>query len=131
MDSSLYRGGFRGEYESPNARNTIVVKIHRSEKNSDGHILLIRNPFDAIISEFNRKNSRGHTGHAKKEVFSKPIWDDHVRQMANRWLTMYKKAIGYGNVHVLYFENLKEDLAENLKEIVKFLDRNNPGLETR
>ena len=131
MDSSLYRGGFRGEYESPNARNTIVVKIHRFEKNCDGHIILIRNPFDAIISEFNRKNSKGHTGHAMRQMFAKPVWEEHVRQMANRWLTMYEKAIAFGNVHVLYFENLKENLALNLMETIHFLKKNNPGLETR
>jgi len=107
------------------------VKIHRFEKNSDGHIILIRNPFDAIISEFNRKNSKGHTGHAEREKFAGLVWENHVRQMANRWLTMYKTAIKYGNVHVLYFEDLKENLAENLIKTVKFLKKNNPELETR
>ena len=46
---------------------TVMVKAHRQIKKNDGAVLLIRNPFDAILAEFNRNHGGGHTGHAKRK----------------------------------------------------------------
>lgn len=43
----------------------IIVKAHEvdTREKLDGLVLLIRNPYDAIVSDFNRKYTKGnHTG---------------------------------------------------------------------
>ena len=55
----MVRNGFIGEYENPTSGRTIVVKNHWQDQMeyAEGIILVIRNPYDAIVSEFNRKLS--------------------------------------------------------------------------
>jgi hypothetical protein len=69
-DGKLYRGGFLGEYEEYEDGRVIVTKAHtfRSERPLTDAIMLIRNPYDAFLSEFNRVNhgdgaiGNDHTG---------------------------------------------------------------------
>ena len=63
-DGKLYRGGFKGEYEDYTDGKVIVTKAHtfRSERPLTDAIMLIRNPYDAFLSEFNRVNGVGVTG---------------------------------------------------------------------
>ena len=47
--------------------STIIIKpikAHRYVKSGVGAVLLVRNPYEAIMSEFNRKRGHGHTSHA-------------------------------------------------------------------
>jgi len=62
----MARNGFIGEYEDPISGRTIAIKNHWQDKMefADGIILIIRNPYDAIIAEFNRKVS-----HRKRSIF--------------------------------------------------------------
>ena len=48
-DGTLYRGGFLGEYEDSEAGTTILVKTHRPIIRAKAAVLLIRNPFNAIL----------------------------------------------------------------------------------
>ena len=65
-DGTLFEGGFLGEFEDVDSGKIIMVKAHRQIKKNDGAVLLIRNPYDAILAEFNRNHGGGHTGHAKR-----------------------------------------------------------------
>ena len=56
-----------GEFEEPDSGTTILVKAHRPIDRADAAVLLIRNPFDAILAEFNRNHGGGHTGHASEK----------------------------------------------------------------
>jgi hypothetical protein len=49
------------EFENENNGTVIVVKAHRFTKGAESAILLIRNPYEAILSELNRKRGHGHT----------------------------------------------------------------------
>ena len=55
-----------------NSNRTIVVKTHelsgKSSNEYDKAVLIIRNPFDALLAEFNRRNS-GKTLVASKQSF--------------------------------------------------------------
>ena len=74
---SIYRGTkemrstFIGECQGNNT-GAIVIKTHRvlkqTSKKFEKAVLIIRNPFDALLSEFNRQNS-GKTLVAQKEIF--------------------------------------------------------------
>ncbi|CAG5096594.1 Oidioi.mRNA.OKI2018_I69.XSR.g14692.t1.cds [Oikopleura dioica] len=145
-DSSLFAGGFVGEYEHQNAGTTILVKgrAHRNIKEQDGAVLLIRNPFDAILAEFNRNHGGGHTGHAAKEAFyaknTKEIWPGKdkrawyplVLDQANRWYNIYSRYLtNTENIHVIYFEEMKENLGPPMRRVVDFLDVEVVDFESR
>ena len=56
-------------------------------KRAAGVILLIRNPFDAMKSEFNRRESADHTGSADLGLFNSTIWVKRITSYTNRWYT--------------------------------------------
>ena len=81
--------GFIGEYEDPTSGRTIVIKNHgqRQMEFADGIIFIVRNPYNAIIADFNRHKSGSHTGSVDLSRFSGPKWDDFVKQHSGRWVT--------------------------------------------
>ena len=48
-------------------------------------ILLVRNPFDAIIAH-RHLDQGGHTGRAGESHFRGPGWDNFVHRKASDWL---------------------------------------------
>lgn len=90
IDDKLYNGGFIGENEIPTNGKTIVVKNHNVKllKSAKGIILLIRNPYDAILAEFNRQKSHGagsHTGSVDHALFNTTKWFTSIDKLAKRW----------------------------------------------
>ncbi|XP_074125931.1 sialate:O-sulfotransferase 2 [Sminthopsis crassicaudata] len=69
FDGSLYNKGFRGERDHWRSGRTICIKTHESGQKEieafDAAILLIRNPYKALMAEFNRKYG-GHIGFASQ-----------------------------------------------------------------
>ena len=65
--------GFKGERENWRKGNTVAVKTHRFDEEHvssfDGAIVIVRNPYKAIISEHNRKFG-GHTGFASEKHYT-------------------------------------------------------------
>ena len=66
-DKTLLAGGFPGEGMINGS--VIAIKTHYPVKDPKNRkysraILLIRSPYDAIPSEFNRRNSKSHVGSA-------------------------------------------------------------------
>ena len=73
-DPALQKNGFPGEGLLDGA--VVVIKTHKlaTEPHNPSYaraILIIRSPFDAIVSEFNRLNSAGHShiGTASKAAY--------------------------------------------------------------
>lgn len=59
-------------------------------KRADAAVLLVRNPFDAILAEFNRNHGGGHTGHASREdFFDREVWYEKALDQAQRWRRLY------------------------------------------
>ncbi|CBY38547.1 unnamed protein product [Oikopleura dioica] len=140
-DSSLFNGGFLGEFEDQDAGTTILVKAHRNIKEQDGAVLLIRNPYDAILAEFNRNHGGGHTGHAQKEAFyarnTKELWPQKekrswyplVLDQAQRWYLIYSRYLSNTpDIQVIYFEEMKDNLGPSMRRVVDFLDAPGEGL---
>jgi len=92
-----------------------------------GIILLVRNPFDAMLSEFNRRESADHTGQAAVELFNATIWPKRIASYTTRWQTLhYKYATEIDTAQtpilVLLYEDLKRDLEPQLDRILRFLE---------
>lgn len=70
-DSSLTAAGFLGE--GIHNSSVLVVKTHASPSTMSQDfrqaLLLMRNPYDVILAEFNRRQA-GHLGHAREDDFA-------------------------------------------------------------
>uniref|UniRef100_A0A3Q4BQB5 WSC domain-containing protein n=1 Tax=Mola mola TaxID=94237 RepID=A0A3Q4BQB5_MOLML len=125
FDGSLYNKGFKGERDHWRSGRTICIKTHESGRKEieafDSSILMIRNPYKALMAEFNRKYG-GHIGFASQAHWRGKEWPEFVRNYAPWWASHTLDWLNYGkNVHVVHFEVLKKDLFSKLKEMVQFL----------
>ncbi|XP_036382942.1 WSC domain-containing protein 2 [Megalops cyprinoides] len=125
FDGSLYNKGFKGERDHWRSGRTICIKTHESGKKEieafDSSILMIRNPYKALMAEFNRKYG-GHIGFASQAHWRGKEWPEFVKNYAPWWASHTLDWLKYGkNVHVVHFEELKRDLFTHLKNMVLFL----------
>lgn len=65
--------GFKGEKDHWQSRTTICVKTHENKRSmidafDGGATFLMRNPYRALVAEFNRQHS-SHTGFASLAVW--------------------------------------------------------------
>ena len=82
-DQTLLVNGFPGEGVADSS--VLVVKTHEtSRRNFNKAILLVRDPFEAILAEFNRR-SGGHVGHARPKAFKSKEWSNMVQNGALGW----------------------------------------------
>eukprot|EP00063_Salmo_salar_P071497 XP_014046332.1 PREDICTED: WSC domain-containing protein 2-like [Salmo salar] len=69
FDGSLYNKGFKGERDHWRSGRNVCIKTHESGKKEieafDASIVMIRNPYKALMAEFNRKYG-GHIGFASQ-----------------------------------------------------------------
>ncbi|KAG9354942.1 hypothetical protein JZ751_001655 [Albula glossodonta] len=125
FDGSLYNKGFKGERDHWRSGRTICIKTHESGKKEieafDSSILMIRNPYKALMAEFNRKYG-GHIGFASQAHWRGKEWPEFVKNYAPWWASHTLDWLKYGKkVHVVHFEELKKDLFTQLKSMVLFL----------
>ena len=126
-DVALLRNGFPAE--SVNNGSVIAVKTHewggQARNSFQSAVLLVRDPFDSILAEFNRR-SGGHIGHASLEKFRKEsgkVWQDFVIEKAKDWENINMDwAMNFkGPLLVIHYDNLVERLEEELKRVLEFL----------
>ncbi|XP_034284775.1 sialate:O-sulfotransferase 2-like isoform X2 [Pantherophis guttatus] len=126
FDGSLYNKGFKGERDHWRSGRTICIKTHESGQKEieafDSAILLVRNPFKALMAEFNRKYG-GHIGFASHAHWKGKEWPEFVKNYAPWWVTHTLDWLKFGKkVLVVHFEDLKQDLFVQLKRMVSLLD---------
>lgn len=121
-DKVLKIMGFPGE----NIQNSsvLVVKTHDYGRNETQKyqraILILRNPKDALLAEFNRLRG-GHIGFARKEDFTKK-WKGFVTIKAKSWFELNKSWLDFpGDLHIVRYEDLKSDPINEIKSLLKFL----------
>ncbi|XP_010219897.1 PREDICTED: WSC domain-containing protein 2, partial [Tinamus guttatus] len=117
--------GFKGERDHWRSGRTICVKTHESGQKEiesfDAAILLIRNPYKALMAEFNRKYG-GHIGFAAHAHWQGKEWPEFVRTYAPWWAAHTLDWLRFGrNVLVVHFEDLKRDLFAQLQRMVGLL----------
>uniref|UniRef100_A0A8C1MIM3 WSC domain containing 2 n=1 Tax=Cyprinus carpio TaxID=7962 RepID=A0A8C1MIM3_CYPCA len=125
FDGSLYNKGFKGERDHWRSGRTICIKTHESGRKEieafDASILMIRNPYKALMAEFNRKYG-GHIGFASQAHWRGKEWPEFVKNYAPWWASHTLDWLKYGKkVQVVHFEDLKRDLFSWLKGMVIFL----------
>eukprot|EP00731_Ephydatia_muelleri_P015677 Em0009g101a len=148
-DISLRVQGFPGEgISSP---STLVVKTHnpyphwtkkgatpadnKNKEHWSSAILLVRNPFDALVSEWNRRQANlgfvetkvktSHTDSVGPEYFgTNKEWDKFVHDKAELWLAMLKQYLvtnWHHPVLVVSYELLRNDTSRELRRMLDFL----------
>ncbi|XP_020345681.1 WSC domain-containing protein 2 isoform X1 [Oncorhynchus kisutch] len=125
FDGSLYNKGFKGERDHWRSGRNVCIKTHESGKKEieafDASIVMIRNPYKALMAEFNRKYG-GHIGFASQAHWRGKEWPEFVKNYAPWWASHTLDWLRYGrNVHVVHFEELKRELFSKLKDMVLFL----------
>ncbi|XP_045468186.1 WSCD family member AAEL009094 isoform X2 [Harmonia axyridis] len=128
-DYSLLKNGFPAE----NVVNgsVLLVKTHEFGQNAkklySKAILLVRSPTAAIQAEFNRQ-SGGHVGFASplryKRSKGKSDWEQFVYDKLQAWKQtnldwLYNFT---GPTHVIFYEHLVDNLENNLRSMLNFLE---------
>ncbi|XP_007894880.2 WSC domain-containing protein 1 [Callorhinchus milii] len=130
FDGTLYNKGFRGEKDYWKSGRTICVKTHESGKREiqtfDAAILLIRNPYKALMAEYNRKRA-GHLGYASEHHWKSQEWPEFVNTYASWWASHTLEWLRQGRrVLVVHYEELKRNLLGELRRMVGFLQLSVP-----
>ena len=124
-DADLQLNGFAGE--SVTDGSVIVVKTHewgpRPRSQFSGAILLVRDPVDCILSEFNRQAGGGHTGHAGVDSFKREEgkrWKDFLKTKLIKWEAMNTDWINNfeGSLLVISYSQLQKNLETQLTKIL-------------
>ncbi|XP_071834770.1 sialate:O-sulfotransferase 1-like isoform X2 [Apostichopus japonicus] len=126
-DTRLLNGGFLGESEPPRSGRVIVVKTHSTDmhEKADGVLLLIRDPYSALTADFKRIAAGGnHTGIISSNIFNSEHWSMYARWAARRWQQTIQKGLEMSAAKrlVVYYEDLLEDLPEELRRVAHFLN---------
>ncbi|XP_071502455.1 WSCD family member AAEL009094-like [Diadema antillarum] len=125
-DKHLLAGGFRGEFANPAMRNTLVIKTHdtgsaKSTAHYQGAIVIVRNPYNTLLSYANLINA-GHTGWATETYFKSEKWDKFIQSASISWEDRITSWLPRNNVRVLFYEDLKSDLRNQIIQLLRFLD---------
>ena len=99
-----------------------------------GAIVVIRSPFDSILSDFQRfLNGGEHTAAVRANVFKTERWKSWVMTATSRWNkganAHRNNDIGADRTLVVYYEELKRNLPQELGRIFSFL-RNEMGMDS-
>lgn len=93
-------------------------------------IIVLRNPFDAIWSEFQRRVSKSHTGGIKRSDFTYASFLANAAELSNHYYNMVSKTyplmegfLDSKNLLIVRYEDLrnKEKRLEVLENIVEFI----------
>lgn len=141
-DGKLKDKGFLGETLDWDDDRVVGIKLHKMgylkklaiEENKEmtdliqKAVLLIRSPYRALMSEFNRVNNDHHlhVGKADEEAFRNGTWDNFLADNIEKWQNSITSWINQyeGDVHVVCYEDLKENTFENVERILRFMDVN-------
>merc|ERR1712029_560665 len=138
MTGSVY-GKWKKEFPGEGIENSsmVVVKTHypmcqgpRPAQHGFNHfskaILLVRDPFEAILAEFNREFKGDNLGHASPESFKSNKWFKFAKRGALQWehhcLQWIKKfERDPENLLVVTYYSLKHNTEYELRRILSFL----------
>ncbi|XP_060603790.1 WSCD family member GA21586-like [Ruditapes philippinarum] len=124
-DGSLKVRGFPHECQHDMTK-TVVVKTHETRHFNmfTKIVLLLRNPYDALLSFANFKTA-GHTGHIPEKVLIKAsnrsfeLWLRKYVNLTRSTIKAFK-----GPVHVIQYETLQTNMSRELKKLASFFDLN-------
>ncbi|CAL4075854.1 unnamed protein product, partial [Meganyctiphanes norvegica] len=126
-DYALLKNGFPAE--SVCNGSVIAVKTHEwgpeMRNKFNRAILMLRDPYLSIQAEFNRQ-SGGHIGHAQPEKYVRNkgmYWEKFVNNKATAWMNTTLDWLKFeGPLHLVFYEDLLDNLPEEMRRILEFLD---------
>ncbi|KAJ0172941.1 hypothetical protein K1T71_011117 [Dendrolimus kikuchii] len=132
MDYGLRVHGFPAENVTDGS--VLVVKTHEAPPlepdKFKSAVLLIRNPRDAILADFNRLH-KGHIGTAPKSAFKKKMherrmsdWATYVATQLTVWESLHRLWLTKfpGPIYVVFYEVLVKDTKNTLLGVLDFLN---------
>jgi hypothetical protein len=85
--------------------------------------VLVRDPFHAVLAEFNRQHSHNHTGFASAEMFEDK-WQSFAAEGMENWKGFHLYFdLNYSSHQILYtrYESLRDNLKHELQRVLHFL----------
>ncbi|XP_071809551.1 sialate:O-sulfotransferase 2-like isoform X1 [Asterias amurensis] len=106
-------------------KQTICIKSHLSDTSHveefEGAVLLLRNPYSAIVARRLMKGKKTHDEVIKQ--FQTPEWTKFAKEQTAQWKTMALQWISHSKrIHVAHYEDLQQHTSEELTKIVQFLN---------
>lgn len=130
-DYALLRNGFPAE--SVVNGSVVLVKTHEYGADTiqtfDRLVLLVRDPFEALLAEFNRR-SGGHVGHAPAEKYKRnngKYWRTFVESKAEEWVIMNEAWFNSFRAKdrlVMLYDDLVNRTEEQVRNLLSFLNLN-------
>ncbi len=121
---------FLGSRVHFNDQTTFVIKSHRFNESHNffrrklleiKRIIIVRNPFEAIISNFHLLITHAHDKRAKWEKFLDVEFWHYAAWNANQWFNKYSEWLRHDNILVLHYEQLKLDVEAAIWRLSHFL----------
>ena len=117
--------------------SVLVVKTHEplpppngivpldSKSKYEKVILLVRDPFEAIHAEFNRRLTNNHTEHAPIDVY-KTRWKGFAYDEAVKWEHLntywFMSFPDPSTRHLIFYDDLVRDTQHQLEKTIEFLN---------
>ncbi|XP_014681394.1 PREDICTED: uncharacterized protein LOC106821203 [Priapulus caudatus] len=123
----LKENEFLGDMEPFNDGTTLVQTTHnygRADiaKFNGTAILLLRNPYEAILAEFCRKAIAGRKITVQEPLFEKMMWKRYALDTALDWMFLARGWIDRGQrLLVIFYDNLVKDTSTELLRIANFV----------
>ncbi len=92
----------------------------------DNVIVIIRDPIEAALAEFNRDQSKSQLGLADTKRFLTVEWQDFLGNFLGIWEMFHRKVLESfkaEDIHLVTYDKLKSNPMMELKSVVKFLNR--------
>ncbi|CAK8671338.1 unnamed protein product [Clavelina lepadiformis] len=125
-DGSLDELGYFGEMR---LNQTIIIKDHMFRGKSymrkyDAAILVVRNPYEAAISNFNRHMSHNYTGFADRSAFNSLAFERDLDVHPGVWRNLFQFVIESKKPFLLvFYHNLVENPVAETRRMVKFVSQ--------
>ena len=140
-DRSILRAGHYGEGRDYKDGSTIMQKTHHRSLYLDKYkgyelkwrethimtfqgraVLVVRNPYKAILSYWNFFTTQSHTNTISEHSFESFKFKDFVFTGASRWFEVISDWINMGNdVYFIFYEDLVEDPVREMRKLIDYL----------
>jgi len=140
-DKSILRAGHAGEGRAYTDGSTILQKTHHRSlyvesykkhglpwrkthiKSFGGRgVVVVRNPYKAILSYWNFYNTKSHTKVIDDNSFDSLKFKDFVFTGASRWFEVIEDWIHFGkSLHFIFYEDLSEDPVGEMRRLLNYL----------
>ncbi|KAK7095157.1 WSCD family member GA21586-like [Littorina saxatilis] len=123
-DPELWAQGYYGEGVANGS--VVAVKNHgtpgfRGRGRYKRAIVVIRNPYDAMFADFNRRATGSHTGVALLRSYALH-WNDFCKEYALRWTKFHSLWLNFkGPLLIINFDDLTHSLEKEVHRISRFI----------